>query len=411
MATASPFGSIDLAEGEFERRRTAAKRSGSPAWLWPEVPVADWRKAMADLAQATSAILGGGTGRLAERGPLALSLACYTSGLGPLLGFWFEKGVLSTKADVSLVLVTHLAHGRSRATRALSQSQAIVGRLVDKSIPVVVLKGGHTALSYFPEAATRPTADLDLLVPRSQERWAKSELATAGFRCTGGTIRESTWIPEDSPCEPRSIWLAHADDTWSVDLHNSLDFTAGPGARHVRFDRADPFLNAVPWEENASGRALRQPLQLLHLAVHAGGGLHSLTLLRIVELILVIRRDTERGALSWDEFLRLGMLCDGLGAAYPALAMSEKLVGGTVPPSVLQRCRDAAPIAVRAIVDRLEPAFAQRLDRTSIAEHFMWVSGISGWVRQLGSDLVPRHSMRNIYEARAYRLLRGTITR
>ena len=82
------------------------------------------------------------------------------------------------------------------------------------------------------------------------------------------------------PSEPRSLWLAHADDPWCVDLQSSLDFSAGPGAMIVRFDFADPIGTSDPWPLNPEAGALSQPLLLLHLAVHASGGLHSLTLLR-----------------------------------------------------------------------------------------------------------------------------------
>jgi hypothetical protein len=69
---------------------------------------------------------------------------------------------------------------------------------------------------------------------------------------------------------------------------------------------------------------------------------------------------------------------------------------------------------VRRIVDALDPAHAQRVHRGSISEHFMWVTGARGWMRQLGSDLLPASSDRSvwsIYEARAFRLLRRRISR
>jgi hypothetical protein len=156
---------------------------------------------------------------------------------------------------------------------------------------------------------------------------------------------------------------------------------------------------------------LRQPLLLLHLAAHASGGLHSLTLLRMVEIILVVRRDLEEGRLSWDEFLETAERIGAAGAAFPALRLSEKLVLGTVPRRVLERCALAAPRRARAIVERLEPATAHRVERASVTEHFMWVTGLGGWTRQLRSDLFPTSGMWPVYQARAYRLLRGRITR
>ena len=150
---------------------------------------------------------------------------------------------------------------------------------------------------------------------------------------------------------------------------------------------------------------------LLHLAVHASGGLHSLTLLRVIEIVLVVGQDLAAGRLSWDDFLHVGALTNALGAAYPALAMAEKLAPGTIPPHVMRISAEIVPARAREIVDGLTPATAHRVERASIGEHVMWASGFSGWARQLASDLAPTSGVWPIYQARAYRLLRGRVSR
>jgi hypothetical protein len=258
-------------------------------------------------------------------------------------------------------------------------------------------------------------SDLDLLVPKELAPQAEVVLARVGLECLGRNKRESSWIPRATKREPRSLWLAHAEDPWSIDLHSSLDFSAGPGAPLIRFDSADPIEASQPWPLDDSAGALSQPLLLLHLAVHASGGLHSLTLLRTVEIILVARQDGASGELSWDEVLHLGAATRALGPAFPALSMAEKLAPGTIPSQILQISSELAPARMRAIVDRLEPATAQRVGRLSVAEHFMWAAGFSGWARQLASDLLPRAgsdgSIRSIYQARIQALVRGRISR
>lgn len=411
MATISPLNWIELGDGEFDRRKKVAKQSGTPAWLWPEVSIASWEEATDQVAQAIKPILKGDLAKLGRCEPLAFSLACYTSGMGPLLGWWHQEARLTAPTEIGSVLAAHLEQARARAKRSSALSKAVVASLSEHSIPVIILKGGHTAFAYFPDPATRPATDLDLLVPPSDVEAAKAALMTAGFSCISRNPRESSWAPKEEPRKPASLWLAHAADPWSVDLHNSLDFSASAGARLVRLDRTNPFANVVDWPPDHDAKALSEPLQLLHLAVHASGGLHSLTLLRMVELILVIERDRKDGRLSWRKFLEAGEQADGLGASYPALAMCEKMLPGTIPRDVMNRCRDTAPRRVREIIDRLEPAHAHRVDRASIEEHFMWVCGTMGWLSQLGSDLMPSRSIRSIYEARAYRLLRGKISR
>jgi hypothetical protein len=143
------------------------------------------------------------------------------------------------------------------------------------------------------------------------------------------------------------LWLAHADDPWSVDLHSALDFAATPGADIVRLDRAKPFDSVEPWAVEPSARVLSQPLLLLHLAAHAGGGLGSLTLLRMVEIILVIRRDLAGDRLDWADFLAVAAQTGGLGAAYPALTMCDMLAPGTIPEDVVDACGEAMPRRAR----------------------------------------------------------------
>ena len=402
----------DLEPGEFARRRRQARENGTPAWLWPEVSPRNWADALGDVRQAISRVLAGEHASLSSSDRRAVSLACYTSGVGPLLGWWVEAGKLGAPSVIADLLADHLEHARGREKRVRREGRRIVSALTARKIPVIVLKGGDTAQRYFPAPETRPASDLDLLVPYDWGRAAQAVLAAEGLACAGRSARDTTWAePLESP-EPRSLWRVHADDPWTVDLHSSLDFSASPGAAVIRLDRADPFASDRAWMLDPSARTLSQPLLLLHLAVHAGGGLHSLTLLRMVEIIFVIRQDLAANELDWDEFMALAAQSSGLGAAYPALAMCEMLAPGTIPDRVVDACGEAMPRRARAVVDQLEPGIAHRVDGASIGEHFMWVTGAGGWLRQLRADLLPSPAaLRRAYEARFYRLLRGRITR
>ena len=96
MANLSPLDWIELRDGEFDRRIKAAKRSGNPAWLWPEVSIASWTEATSQVADAIKLILSGNIAQLGSCEPLAFSLACYTSGMGPILGWWQQEARLSS---------------------------------------------------------------------------------------------------------------------------------------------------------------------------------------------------------------------------------------------------------------------------------------------------------------------------
>jgi hypothetical protein len=121
----------------------------------------------------------------------------------------------------------------------------------------------------------------------------------------------------------------------------------------------------------------------------------------------------EAGRLSWPAFLEAGERTGALGYAYPALALAEKLALGLVPAAVLGHCAARAPAAVRRAVERLTPATAQRIERNSVGEHFMWAEGWRGRLRLLASDILPAvrwPEFRRIYEERAWRLIRGRVS-
>jgi hypothetical protein len=402
----------NLADGEFTARLQWAKRQGNPAWLWPDVRIADWRSALHAIEHIVRLRLSGARPLRALDGDAsAVGLACYTSGMGPLLGWWLERGQIAATPSIGAVLALHIHHNRLRTQGLARAATDVVGQFVRHQIPVLVLKGAHTATEYFPDPATRPASDVDLLVAETQSYAAGDLLQGAGFELVRRAERESSWRPAETATEPRSLMFVHADDPWSIDLHNSLDHVVAAGVPIARLDKLRPFDHADPWRPLPEAGVLEQPLLLLHLAIHAGAGLHNLTLLRLVELQMVIGQDLTSGRLSWHDFLDVGHRVNLLGFAYPALHLCEKLVPGTLPRAVLDVCAAAAPIRVRRLVAALHPATAQRIGRGSLAEHFMWSTGWRDRVRQVAHDIyMPRvewQTSRAIYEIRAWQLIRA----
>jgi hypothetical protein len=234
-----------------------------------------------------------------------------------------------------------------------------------------------------------------------------------GLALKGRTPWESSWARPSARSEPRSLTYVHAEDPWSVDLHKALTISVGRGTPVADLDRASPMASSGRWPVDPRAGVLDQPLLLLHLAAHAGAGWQNLTLLRQVELVLVIRRDLQAGRLSWDAFLAVGGRTGALGYAYPALRLADKLAPGLVPREILDGCAAQAPKAVRRALERLTPATAQRIERNSVGEHFMWAETWRGRLRLLASDILPAvrwPEFRRIYEERAWRLIRGRVS-
>jgi len=405
--------STELTPAEVQARMIEARRQGRPAWLWPEISVDAWRAALAAIARIAGDALCGRPGTVRAAGDAAaFGLACYTSGMGPLLGWWQAQRLVRATPEIAQLLDLHLHHNVMRNRRLNTIAGALVERLHTAGLPVVLLKVAHTARRYFPAIGTRPMADVDLLVDARDAMAAGIVLADAGLMPGKRGRRETSWaVPGQRP-EPMILNFVHEGDPWSIDLHHSLDHLVSAGAPLIRFDQAAPMATATRLP-NCLAMGLNQPLLLLHLAAHAGGGLHNLTLLRLTELHLVIRRDAAAQRLSWKAVIDTGRRIGALGYAYPAFRLCEELVPGTVPAPVLDACAAAAPPRVRRIVRGLTPATAQRVDRSSIAEHFMWAAGWTGLVRQIAADLVPARPGRGawpIYQRRAWQLVRGRLS-
>ena len=184
----------------------------------------------------------------------------------------------------------------------------------------------------------------------------------------------------------------------------------------IRLDNALASGARTLWSPAPEADALAQPLLLLQLAVHASCGFQSLTMLRLVELALIIRRDVTDGLLFWDAFLALAGRLEALGLVYPAFRLCEMLVPGTIPAEVATQCIRRAPAAVRRVVDPLTPANAQRVVRYSIAEKFMWSGSRLSILRQLLSDVVPpgmgsASGLLGAYRKRAWKIARQTLSR
>lgn len=403
----------EISADQVRRRFVWARRQGRPAWLWPDVPIPAWRVALAEIEAAIISAISG-SGATLEGDPEAIGLAGYTSGMGPLLGWWLEQGRLSAGDEAARVLRRHLAHNRTRAGRMALAATGIVERLAERGIEPLVLKGSHTGPGYFPEAGTRPASDIDLLVRASDVAGAEAVLRSEGLVLESRGRWESNWRHVGSAGLPRSLSYVHADDPWSVDLHGSLNLSAGEGAPVADLDRADPMGSRSRWPADPRAGVLDQPLLLLHLAAHAGAGWQNLTLLRQVELVLVIQQDSAAGRLSWDEVLAVGDRTGALGYAYPALRLAGKLAPGTVPDAALQACAARATPQVRRALDGQTPASAQRIDRSSLGEHFMWTGGWRGRLRQLAADVAPQvrsaSQLLGIYEERAWRIIRGRVS-
>jgi hypothetical protein len=415
-ALSAADGELTLAE--VRARFDWARRRGHPAWLWPETEVGAWVAALRSIERVTAGILAGRTGARLDGDATAIGIAGYTSGMGPLLGYWIEQGVVDASTQAAEVLIRHLRHNRARMAWLTAVASEVVERLTAAGVGVMVTKGIHTSHAYFPEPGTRPLSDIDLRISPEEVGEAERVLTGAGYRpvLVQRNPYKCDWAPAASPTVPRSLSLTHERDPFTLDVHASLNRNFF-GVSVVRLEALLARSPANIWSPCRAAQVPRQPLLLLLLAAHASEGLHGLSLIRLVELTWVIRRDVERGALDWAEAADAAEEVGALRFAYPALALCERLAPGSVPPEILARFGARATPAMRRILDRVAPATAQRLDRLSIEERFMWAGTPVERARRLAYALWPAPAGRSvgelgrIYARRAWRLAQGRVGR
>ena len=405
-----------LGADEARQRFDWARRHGHPLWLWPNVGVAPWQAALDDIESVLRDILTDRSTEARLDGEAdAVGLACYTSGVGPLLGYWSETGRLKVEPDMQVVLASHLGQNRSRMAMLTARAGELAGALAAARIRAILLKGMHTAHVYFPDPAARPMSDIDLLVGEGDGSIIGRILSSLGYVWEAATVAspEGTWRMSGTSRLPHTLDLVHGDDPWTIDVHLALEKTFG--SRRIRLDRPGRRLETEPWPLFPQTEMLGQPLLLLHLATHASCTFTSLTLIRLVELTLVIRRDFSGRPESWEKVMSVATELGASGMAYPALRMCEELVPGTVPGEVLEAFGRQAPVAVTRVLDSISPASAHRLLRYSMRERFMWARDWNDVFRELARDLVvpglPLADAAKLYRTRFWLLVRGMLTR
>jgi hypothetical protein len=368
-----------LADPFAERaaRVRAWRRTRDPRALWPHLDPRLLEPAARSIGHVVAARLGDRAATLGAadgRDAYAIGIAALLTGTGPLLGRWVEDGSLDVSDALAAILALHLAHGRARVDRITRGLSAPLGRLVMAGVTPVVIKGYHTAHVYFPEPGLRPMSDVDLVVTPHEVPAVEEALRAAGFTPSGlvGQPYKRNWAPPDDDDRVWSFELFDARDRWQIEVHD------GPNFGYLldsgfRIDGG--FQPTARWQiDGLPVQVAAQPLLTTLLAAHLSGEPHSRRLIRLVELVLVIRRDRPLGLLVWEALEDLLQRSDALRFVYPALALTEQLAPGTVDASLLARGRRASTRLTRLVTDRFTPAFPVLEDRLVLAARLMWVA-------------------------------------
>jgi hypothetical protein len=374
---------------DIAERVAAWRATSDTARLWPDVPPAARQEAQRSIARVTRERLGSATAvsRMEVAGTLerrALGIQAYLSGMGPHLGRWVEEGTLAADPDTDTVLRQHLAEGRARHQRLGRALDSVVSALNAGGIRPIVLKGAHTARAFFPEPGTRPAGDIDLLVPPHTVTAVTEALSQLGFReVTPPTAihPRSEWMHADTRSLPLSLDMEHADDPWKVDLHTELERYYHRGLRVRLGNGAFDTRRQLPIAGSAF--VLEQPYLATFLALHAGYDIPNIRLIRVVELVLMLRAEAGSGRLVWSEwaeFLRRRAL---LSVVTPALLLAERLVPGSLSPDLHGMLVTDSPARVRRVVAKIVAAGWGGPWRWSLDQQLIWCRGARGVALQV----------------------------
>src|SRR5580698_7227470 len=216
----------ELSRDAVNERIDWERRRGQAGWLWPDVTTENWRAASRDIANAARKVLAGryDAALICSDAP-AMSVASYTSGMGPLLGYWIENGLLGASDAVGDALLLHLSENRQRMLGLSSVAQTVVGKLAEHRIRPLITKGMHTAFRYFPEPGTRSLSDIDIVVPMESMSAAESVFSNLGydkiFRMRSPYACD--WVLPSVSSTPHTLMYVHRDDPWSLDVQGSLN--------------------------------------------------------------------------------------------------------------------------------------------------------------------------------------------
>ena len=412
VSSLSPLDDPPDAPLETLRRREDAWRSTHRVEaLWPGLDVAVIQSAADAIGTAVRGVLRGehtalafaATGPDAERRARAVGVAALLTGVGPLLGTWIASGDLETEPAIARVLARHLAHGRAREARIRATLMPVLAQMEREGLEPGLIKGLHSAHAYFPEPGARPFADVDVVVPPAAIAHAERLLGDAGFvpeQRLGTTTYKREWLPPDGPGDVWSYEVWHARSRWKLDLHDGLNFREV--LEYVRTPQVPRFTDVLTID-GVTFRVADPNESIALFAAHASTELYSQRLLRLVELVFVVRRATALGTLDWGAVESSLAERGSLQFAYPMLALAERLVPDTVDVALLARLAMATTARARVVTSSLSPT-APILDASfSLRERLIWASGLRATMRWMWRMVVPLEGASRSRQLRTYR--------
>lgn len=257
------------------------------------------------------------------------------------LAAWTESALGAWLAD------QHLWNGR-RVARLQEELREILATFSAAGVPLLPLKGSVLAALYYEEAAARPMADLDVLLPSEHQEAGEALLAGLGYEKIFSGWKHARFIPPGARPGSQEVvdrTREHPDNPRLLEVH--------PRCRERLRDEVVDLTEAVLGTARfgpilGTTSLLPDPDAFwLYLLVH---GTHHVLLnnFRLIQLVDLVRLEP---------FLREADALAGTvdpRAVYPALALLERTFPGERTGALRARLRERLPSGYAEWADRLD---------------------------------------------------------
>jgi hypothetical protein len=184
--------------------------------------------------------------------------------LTPIFYWWLAKeGMPDTLVPEFLEGVRHdYAHALKAASEQEEEARKLMRSLTEAArLEVILLKGSDLRLRVYPDPATRPMADLDILVPPEQAGQARSILTGLGYRSLEPNPRPGfrERFAHAAGLQPPPGFSLHVDLHWEI--------REGHGFYRLPWKFIKPRLQEVVFH-NLTLKVLSPEHLLIHLCLH-----------------------------------------------------------------------------------------------------------------------------------------------
>ena len=251
--------------------------------------------------------------------------------------YMFERsgltGLVPHRMQDRLRAATLVAEEHNR--RNLWEADRVHHAVSSLDVPIILLKGAAYAAARLPAAHGRPTADIDIMVPKRRVGEVEAALLAHGWVHTISDEYDQRyyrrWMHEIPP-------LTHAERDATLDLHHAIV----PASSRLRLQMEPMYDAAIPIE-GLPYMMLSPPDMLLHATVHLFHDGEIAGALRDLVDIDALLQDFARRPEFWPSLTRRAAELGLQRPLFYALRYAARLLETPIPAETVQQAAAGSP--------------------------------------------------------------------